>query len=496
MKFIQKFFFKNIFSLFLFFFLYNCISCRIMIRTPEKLSKQFVSKKYYKIIWQILIIDETIKNSVSSFGRIPYGHKIEGRLLFDINNQLGCEPFNREAREDPLVGESPFIMVFQGTCNIIEKIKNIEKSGGHLAIIISEKDDDIGGIFMANERLGNDISIPVVLISNSDGNKLVEYYKLHAESHEDIKEIKLEVKFENENKDNKVKYDIWYSPDQESAYIFLNEFKNYQDALGENAVLGVHFFTYPYYDYTPDNRQIIFNCFGSGLYCSKPGKSGVKSGIEILKESLRQKCIYNYAYENKEKNNKNLFWDYLQMFHKNCVSVGKIDLSCSEDIQKNLKIPINDIQKCYRDSFIGEEKDKNTKDYETVLKNSIFDSEYELRKKNFISKSPSITINDRIYLGRWKADSLFDSLCSSLILKPLICYTEKNFNKKVDGVNLSSFLSIILVILFINVLLFLVCRTVIKKGVEYTINSSSINTKIDNMVGSYLNLRDTAPAEE
>ena len=121
------------------------------------------------IFYKFLSLDQTIQNSVSSFGRIPYGHKIEGRLLFDINNQLGCKPFNREAREDPLIGESPFIMVYKGSCGTIEKVKNIENSGGHLAIIISDKNDTIGGIFMSDDGSGYDISIPAVLISNSDG---------------------------------------------------------------------------------------------------------------------------------------------------------------------------------------------------------------------------------------------------------------------------------------------------------------------------------------
>jgi len=447
-----------------------------------------------KILHQILIIDETIQNSVSSFGRIPYGHKIEGRLLFDKNNQLGCESFNREAREDPLVGESPFIMVYQGSCGTIEKIKNIEKSGGHLAIVISDKNENIGGIFMSDEGTGYDITIPAVLISNSDGKKLVEYYLNHADSHEDIKEIKLEVKFENENKDNTVKYDIWYSPDQGNAYYFLNDFRKYQDILGDNAILGVHFFTYPHYDYRPDKKQNIANCLGSGLYCSRPGKSGVKDGADVIRESLRQKCIYNYAYENKGKKNKRyLFWDYIQTFHQNCINIGKIDTSCSESVLNDLKIPIKDIQKCYEESFIGE---KNEKNYEIYSGNSIFDTEYELRKKNFISKSPSITINERVYLGSWRADYLFESLCSSLIKKPEACYIEQTFNKKIKGVTLGSFLSIILVILFTNIILFLVCKNIIKKGIEYRVDSSNINSKIENVVGSYLNLRDSAPVEE
>ena len=116
-------------------------------------------------------------------------------------------------------------MVLEGDCSLIEKVKNIEKSGGHLAIIINKNDENIGGIFMNDDGVGYDISIPAVLISNSDGKKLVTYYLEHANNHEDIKEIKLEVKFENENLDNSVKYDLWYSPDQDNAYTFLNDFK-------------------------------------------------------------------------------------------------------------------------------------------------------------------------------------------------------------------------------------------------------------------------------
>ena len=384
-------------------------------------------------------------------------------------------------------------MVYEGSCAILEKIKNIENSGGHLAIIISDK-NEVGGIFMTDDGVGYDISIPAVMISNSDGKKLTEYYLAHAESHEDIKEIKLEIKFENENKDNTVNYDFWYSPDQENAYIFLNDFRKYQEALGDNAILNVHFFTYPHYNYNPDKKQIITNCLGSGLYCSRPGKAGVKDGVNVIKESLRQKCIYNYAYDKKgKKDNRKLFWDYIKNFYLNCFNLDKIDSSCSENVLNNLKIPLNYINQCYEESFIGE---RNELDYELYLKNQIFDNEYELRKKNFISKSPSITINDRVYFGGWKADYIFENLCSNLIRKPEACYIEQYMNKNIKGVTLGSFLSINLVVLFTNVVLFLICKSVIKKGIETRVDSSNINSKIENVVDSYLNLKDSPPAEE
>ena len=384
-------------------------------------------------------------------------------------------------------------MVFEGVCSLIEKVKNIEKSGGHLAIIINKNDENIGGIFMNDDGVGYDISIPAVLISNSDGKKLVTYYLEHANNHEDIKEIKLEVKFENENLDNSVKYDLWYSPDQDNAYTFLNDFKEIQKTLIDNAILGVHFFTYPHYNYNPDKKQNIKNCFGSGLYCSRPGKFGTTDGADIIRESLRQKCIYNYAYTKQGINNKMLFWDYIEKFYINCVRKNQINTKCSEEAMKELKIDNYFIQKCYEESFVGDKKDKN---YEIFSKNTILDNEYELRKKNFVSKSPSITINDRVYLGNWRVDNIFESLCSSLIRKPEACYTEPTFNKNIKGVTLGSFLSIIIAVLLFNILLFLICKSVIKKGIEYRVDSSNINSKISNVVGSYLNLKNTAPLEE
>ena len=384
-------------------------------------------------------------------------------------------------------------MVLEGECSLIEKVKNIEKSGGHLAIIINKNDENIGGIFMNDDGVGYDISIPAVLISNSDGKKLVTYYLEHANNHEDIKEIKLEVKFENENLDNSVKYDLWYSPDQDNAYTFLNDFKEIQKTLIDNAILGVHFFTYPHYNYSPDKKQNIENCLGSGLYCSRPGKFGTTDGTDIIRESLRQKCIYNYAYTKQGVNNKMLFWDYIEKFYINCVRKNQINTKCSEEVMKELKIDNYFIQKCYEESFVGDKKDKN---YEIFSKNTILDNEYELRKKNFVSKSPSITINDRVYLGNWRVDNIFESLCSSLIRKPEACYTEPTFNKNIKGVTLGSFLSIIIAVLLFNILLFLICKSVIKKGIEYRVDSSNINSKISNVVGSYLNLKNTAPLEE
>ena len=74
------------------------------------------------------------------------------------------------------MGDSPFILVKRGLCSPAQKVKNIEEAGGHAAIIVDDKDEPIDKMFLADDGNGNDISIPAVLISFSDGNKLINYY--------------------------------------------------------------------------------------------------------------------------------------------------------------------------------------------------------------------------------------------------------------------------------------------------------------------------------
>lgn len=383
-------------------------------------------------------------------------------------------------------------MVREGNCSFFEKVRNIENAGGHLAIIISETEDSVNGIFLSEEGLGSDITIPAILVSRKDGQKLADYYVRHP-TKEDNRDIRLEVQFQNEKLDNTVRYDVWYSPEQDSAYSFFKDFKDLQKALGGQAILDIHFFTYPHFKYLPNKRQKLENCFGSGLYCTRPGKSSFTNGAEIIRESIRQKCIYKYSYENKNKKKINLFWNYVDNFYDKCVFEKTIDTSCSEKIMKKVGLPVKDIQKCYEESFIG---NRNQNEYEFYLKNKFLDKEYELRKKNFVSKSPSITINDRVYLGSWRADYVFESLCASLIKKPQSCYAEVTFDRKLKGVSLLVFLLIIGGVIIVNVVLFFVCKRIIKKGIEERVESTDIDNKIDKAVDSYLALRDSAPGED
>ena len=54
-------------------------------------------------------------------------------------------------------------------------------------------------------------------------------------------------------------------------------------------------------------------------------------------------------------------------------------------------INVNQIEQCISDSFIGTISQKQN--YKKILKNAILDEEYIIRKNNFITRIPSLTIN-------------------------------------------------------------------------------------------------------
>ena len=415
---------------------------------------------------------------------------MEGYLLYDTKNeqnQYGCEKFNRYTEENPIVGDSPFIIVKKGLCSVIEKVRNIEEAGGHAAIIVDDKNEPPEKMFLADDGQGGDISIPAVLISLSDGQKLIEYYTSHL--HDKSNRIRLEIHFLLEKTDNTVKYDIWFTPDQENVYKFLKDFEKYQKLLDKTAILGMHYITYPYFSYDPNSNTPIEDCLGSGLYCVRPGNL-ISDGALIALESIKQKCIYKYVYENSQYSvPEQTFWNYMTKFYEKCIYDKKTyNKMCSEGLLESIGLQKSVIEQCISDSFIGTSYEKQKTNWNKILKNKILDEEYEIRKRYYITRVPSLTINGKLYDGSWRAEYVFDALCASLNKKPKVCFTEGT-QVEVKGFSVPVVFLIIILVLAINIILFIICKNFIKNSLIDRIKSTDIDSKIDTAVNSYLALR-------
>ncbi len=355
-----------------------------------------------------------------------------------------------------------------------------------MAIIVNDKDEKVEEMFLADDGHEGDISIPAILISKQDGDKIINYYLMHKDNKNDINKIRFEIKFDIENKNNIVNYDIWYTPDLENVYSFFKDFEKYQKELGDYAHLEVHFVTYPHFLYDPNSNTPKDDCLGSGLYCIRPGKLGIVDGSIIVMESIKQKCIYNNALQ---KGKIEYFWKFMTIFYEKCIQKEDFTENCSNDAIYSSGVNLNEIKDCIYESFSGTSYEKQQQDYPKTLKNQILDKEYELRKAYLITRVPSLTINKRLYIGSWKPEFIFEALCAGLIKKPRACYVEGSFLNGIKGFSFVGICLIILVVIFINVALFMICKAYIEKLVSNRIKSSDISSRIDSAVNSYIQLK-------
>ena len=466
------------FILFIFALIFNFIVSHITVRAPKELANQFVN--------------QTIKVGLGNFGNIPYGHKIVGNIYYNLDNEddtYACTPISLTGiPQNPKVDQSPLLLARRGgNCTFTQKAINIEGALAHAAIIINNEPGQlVEDIIMADDGRGMDIQIPSVLITKEDGDKLINYYKAH---HDEKNKIVLEIDFDIEHKNNSVNYTIWYTPDQESAYTLMNDLYVYQKELGELAMLQVHFLTYTHFSYKEGEMKAVENCLGSGKYCmrTEEAKIGTSNGRDILKETIKQICVYNFAYQST---NYDLFWKYISNFYTNCILENKFTSSCSIYQTKLSGLPVDYINKCVNDSYYVNEGENKKEGYENLVGNTLLDKEYEARKKNMIYRAPSLYINNRLFLGSWRADYVFEGICAAFSKKPEICYTDGGFEKE-RQTSVITVVLIVLGILILNVVIFVMCMKVIKKKIQERLDGSDINRKIDTIVNSYLQMRDT-----
>jgi len=135
---------------------------------------------------------------------------------------------------------------------------------------------------------------------------------------------------------------------------------------------------------------------------------------------------------------------------------------------------------------------KNSKhNTKKIFKNSILDKELETRKQFMINRVPSITINGKLYIGSWRPEFVFEALCATLINKPEACYAEGEFQREVRGFSRVGTFFIIVIVIFINLVLFLVCKDYIRRKVFERIKNIDIDTRIDKVVNSYVALKES-----
>ena len=142
-------------------FLISLILTEITIIQPESLRNSISDSN--KLIGNMAY-------SVSTFGHILYADTTNVQVLFDPDNEYGCE----KAENPNLPSNQRFVFLFKrGICTFSAKASNSQHSGAYAALVYHDDPSaDVNNIIPSGDSFYNNLKIPIILIGEIDGTKI------------------------------------------------------------------------------------------------------------------------------------------------------------------------------------------------------------------------------------------------------------------------------------------------------------------------------------
>ena len=369
---------------------------------------------------------------------------------------------------------TPFFIAERGDCSFVRKVRNMENIGVSVAIIIDSDEEDIDEVVMSDDGTGGGLRIPAMLIGKTDGKKLIDF--LRRSSQEEIDQTALLAEFVMEKPDNRVEYDLWFTSSNDRALDFISDFREYDEKFGSKVLFTPHyvFWKCPFCE----SQYLENDCFGNGKYCAvEPSNENIR-GREIILEDIRQKCIYNRAYESEKT--RVIWWDYMTHVHQNCYSV--INEDCSRTAHTKLGIDFEQTMECVYGSFSSNDWAAAT------TNNTLIEEEIEYWKTYGTGIYPSIVINNRTYRGQLESLAVFNALCAGFANPPHMCANllgsnQPDFMSIDDGVRPAVIVGIVLVLILLNVVIVYCYRRHAKREMQ-----GEMQMQIESAVSQYFAL--------
>ena len=368
------------------------------------------------------------------------------------------------------------VIARRGQCSFVNKVRNAERAGASLLVVVDTRVENVTNVIMGDDGTGTGIRIPSMLIGKTDGEMLIEFAQKRLGA-------TLSAEFAVKEKSKEAEVEIWYSSGNQLALDFIKEFDRFAHKLKGHVNITPRFVTWPCPMCSPEFKEE--ECVSNGKYCAP---NHIKddfhrvSGISILEEDLRQKCLHIQL---KEKNHEPKWWDYMKEVHSECF--GYISEECSKNAHKKLHLDYEKTMKCVDESFLGDEK--NSAD------NLIMREAAEAWKQYGTLYWPSITINQMTFRGDFTAENVLEDICANLSIKPKVCinfykrehinYEETNVQGD-DSVSAEILILVVCVLIGVNVLLILAYRKCVKKEMDDT-----MGFKVSNAVSQYISVAQT-----
>ena len=184
-------------------------------------------------------------------------------------------------------------MVDVGDCSFVQQVRNIERAGGALAVIIDNKNEDIKDLILSDDGSGQGIRIPALLVNKHEGEQLKEFLK--DADPETKKLVSLTAEFNIEVRDdNEVNVELWYTTSDDKSLDFLRNFEQFVQPILKDINFKVRTVTTscPHCEIGWKKK----NCVSDGKYCAIKHEHNLHlDGREIIIENLRHYCLNKFS---------------------------------------------------------------------------------------------------------------------------------------------------------------------------------------------------------
>eukprot|EP01071_Lankesteria_metandrocarpae_P015160 Lankesteria_metandrocarpae@DN9387_c0_g1_i1.p1 len=353
-------------------------SAQIQVISPSTLVQEFAHTG---------LPTSSIPGSTATFGAPTYGALFEGRLWYiDDPDEQYCtkdyvakikklqEEFGKSASGGTDMSHSVrnVFLLRRGKCAFVTKVSIAEKEGlADCVLIVDEESSswtrtNVQHVIMADNGNGFHVNIPSILVTNTDGNMLINAVKYGMQTGKNIPVI-VKIEWALPQK-SVVRVDYWTDAGRRNGAMFLREFAPHAKLLRGRLSFTTHYnvFSMPF---GGDTSDICLT--NAANFCDNPPvTSQYITGREVLLENLRQLCIWDRtatpveisdpsAVGQQTAMESELWWKYVEQFPIECPSWGtqaesptindrRLGESCSSRLMKQIKIDHVAIESCAR----------------------------------------------------------------------------------------------------------------------------------------------------
>lgn len=328
--------------------------CQVKILGPETLVKEFTET--HGIIY----------GTTATFGAPYYGERVLGQLIYGDtkgNNHCTKEDYDFSSRTEVRNGHKlvNVVLVRRGGCTFVTKVMAAQQKGAHAVVVVDKESstltpEQVQKIVMADDGSGHKVTIPSVLISSSEGQKLIDAVKREP--------VLVELAWDIP-RGQVVVADFWMSSGSRESSEFLERFQDSAESLKYRLQFVPHFHIFSLPGGTGMNHlcaSSIDSCDSCKppptKYCAPdPDGPGAITGGDVANEDLRRACIWNVTAKKKSETGAQYsqsFWDYVVRFFKYCplkTQSKRFGYACSAEVMQALGIPVDQVQRCVSENF-------------------------------------------------------------------------------------------------------------------------------------------------